>query len=44
MKALTWQTFECPECGITQQHADGSTKHNCHYCSDVKMVKVKKAK
>lgn len=39
-----WQTFECPECGITQQHADGSTKHNCHYCSDVKMVKVKKGK
>ena len=39
-----WQTFECPECGVTQMHADGSTKHYCHYCSDVKMVKVKKAK
>tara|TARA_R110000868_G_scaffold55896_2_gene173471 strand:- start:276 stop:590 length:315 start_codon:yes stop_codon:yes gene_type:complete len=36
------QTFECPECGITQQHADGSKKHNCHYCANVKMVKKAK--
>lgn len=36
------QTFECPECGTTQQNAVGTNQHFCHYCANVKMVKVKK--